>query len=120
MLLPAMTHQLACRIEQSNFAYSFARLDGMRLARGNPLNIEISRYGNAIAFLIKTWQNFWYGNKVLGIEPAGVDDLDEMVTFFDGMPRARMSCRDDPSSGGASGGAGLRVAYAKATWWQAE
>jgi hypothetical protein len=82
MLLPAMTMQLARRIEQNDMDYSLSRLDGMRLAAGSPLDIEIGRYGSTIAFSIRTWPDFWYGNKVLGVEPDSAVYLDEIVDFF--------------------------------------
>lgn len=82
MLLPAMTSELARRIEQNDIDYSTSRLDGMRRAEGNPLKIEIRQYGNATAFLIQAWPNFWYGNKVLGLEPSSESHLDLIVDFF--------------------------------------
>lgn len=82
MLLPAMTRQLAQRIEQNDNDYSLSRLGGMQLARGNPLQIEIKRYGNVNAFLIKSWPNFWYGNKVLGLEPSSETYLGEIADLF--------------------------------------
>ena len=82
MLLPAMTRQLAQRIEQNDIDYSLSRLEGMQQAEGNPLEIEINRYGNVNAFLIRHWPNFWYGNKVLGLEPSSEIYLDEIVDLF--------------------------------------
>ena len=82
MLLPAMTPQLARRIDQNDIDYSLSRLEGMQQAQGNPLQIEIKRYGNVNAFLIETWPNFWYGNKVLGLEPSSEIYLDEIVDLF--------------------------------------
>lgn len=82
MLLPPMTPQLARRIEQNDIDYSVSRLVGMRQAEGNPLKIEIRQYDNAIAFLIQAWPDFWYGNKVLGIEPSSEKYLDDIVEFF--------------------------------------
>lgn len=82
MLLPEMTPKLARRIEQNDLDYSLSRLDGMRLVQGNPLNIEIQRFGSATAFLIEAWPDFWYGNKVLGLEPSSTTYLDEMVELF--------------------------------------
>ena len=66
MLPPAMSLQLAQRIEQNDIDYSLSRLEGMQQAEGNPLQIEIKRYGNLNAFIIVHWPHFWYGNKVLG------------------------------------------------------
>ena len=83
MLLPAMTNQLAQRIEQNDIDYSLSRLEGMQQAKDNPLQIEIKRYGNIHAFLIQTWPNFWYGNKVLGLEPSSEMYLDEITKLFD-------------------------------------
>jgi hypothetical protein len=82
MLLPAMTRQLAQRIEQNDIDYSLSRLEGMQQAEGNPLEIEIKRYGNVNAFLIKSWPSFWYGNKVLGLEPSSEIYLNEIVDLF--------------------------------------
>lgn len=82
MLPPAMTSQLARRIEQNDIDYSLSRLEGMQRTDSNPLHITIKQYGNAIAFMIKTWPDFWYGNKVLGIEPSSVIYLEEIVDLF--------------------------------------
>lgn len=82
MLLPMMTRQLAQRIEQNDIDYSLSRLEGMQQAPGNPLQVEIKRYGNVNAFLIEKWPNFWYGNKVLGLEPSSEIYLDEIVNLF--------------------------------------
>ena len=82
MLLPAMTKQLAQRIEQNDIDYSLSRLQGMQQAEGNPLQIEINRYGNVNAFLIEAWPEFWYGNKVLGLEPSSEIYLDEIIDLF--------------------------------------
>lgn len=82
MLLPAMTRQLAQRIEQNDIDYSLSRLEGMQQAVGNPMQIEINRYGNVNAFLIKGWPNFWYGNKVLGLEPSSELYLAQIVDLF--------------------------------------
>jgi GNAT superfamily N-acetyltransferase len=82
MLLPAMTRQLAQRIEQNDIDYSLSRLGGMQQAEGNPLQIEIKRYGNVNVFLIKGWPNFWYGNKVLGLGPSSDIYLDEIISLF--------------------------------------
>ena len=82
MLLPAMTRDLAQRIEQNDIDYSLSRLEGMQQAETNPLRIQIKRYGNVNAFLIEAWPNFWYGNKVLGLEPSSEIYLDEIVDLF--------------------------------------
>ena len=83
MLLTAMTKQLAQRIEQNDSDYSLSRLGGMQQAAGNPLRIAINRYGNLNAFLIEAWPNFWYGNRVLGLEPSSEIYLDEIIKLFD-------------------------------------
>jgi GNAT superfamily N-acetyltransferase len=82
MLLPEMTRQLAQRIEQNDIDYSLSRLGGMQQVKGNPLEIEIKRYGNVNAFLVGTWPNFWYGNKVLGLEPSSEIYLNEIIALF--------------------------------------
>lgn len=82
MILPPMTRQLAQRIEQSDIDYSLSRLEGMQQAKGNPLQIEIKRYGNVNAFLIEAWPDFWYGNKVLGLETSSEVYLEEIIDLF--------------------------------------
>jgi len=82
MLLPPMTPDLARRIEQNDIDYTTCRLDGMRQAKGNPLGIEIRQFGPAVAFRVEAWPEFWYGNKVLGLDPAGEATLDDIVAFF--------------------------------------
>jgi hypothetical protein len=77
-----MTRQLAQRIEQNDIDYSLSRLEGMQQAKGNPLGIEIKRYGNMNAFLIEGWPNFWYGNKVLGLETSSELYLEDIVDSF--------------------------------------
>jgi GNAT superfamily N-acetyltransferase len=77
-----MTKQLAQRIEQNDIDYSLSRLEGMQQAEGNPLRIEINRYGNVNALLIQAWPDFWYGNKVLGLEPSSEIYLDQIVNLF--------------------------------------
>jgi hypothetical protein len=82
MRLPVMTRELARTIEQVDVDYAVSRLEGMRAVEGNPLQIEIRRFGNATAFSIRAWPDFWYGNKVLGLDPVSEEYLDEMVNFF--------------------------------------
>jgi GNAT superfamily N-acetyltransferase len=82
MLLPAMTRHLAQWIEQNDIDYSLSRLEGMQQAQGNPLQIEINRYGNVNAFLVEGWPNFWSGNKVLGWEPSSEIYVDEIIDLF--------------------------------------
>lgn len=84
MLLPPMTRQLAQRIEQNDIDYSLSRLEGMQQAEGNPLRIEIKRYGNLNAIMIVNWPNFWYGNKVLGLDPSSEIYLAEIIDLFAG------------------------------------
>jgi hypothetical protein len=81
-VLPPITPDLARRIEQNDIDYSTCRLEGMRQAKGNPLGIEIRPFGPAIAYRIEAWPDFWYGNKVLGLEPAAAVCLDEIAAFF--------------------------------------
>lgn len=83
MLLPMMTPRLAQRIEQNDVDYTLSRLEGMQQTPGNPLQIEIKRYGNVNAFLIGAWRNFWYGNKVLGLESSSEIYLEAIVRLFD-------------------------------------
>jgi hypothetical protein len=82
MNTPPLNRELANRIEDNDLAYALSRLDGMRQAVRNPLGIQISRFGRATAFLIKTWPDFWYGNKVLGLTPSDGKQLGVIAAFF--------------------------------------
>lgn len=82
VLLPAVTSELAQRIEQNDMDYTMSRLAGMQRAAGNPLGIEVQTFGPATAFLIRAWPDFWYGNKVLGLDPAGIHHLADIAAFF--------------------------------------
>ena len=88
--LPVMTLELARQIEQMDIYYSVARLGGMQTVQGNPLGIQIKSYGNTVAFLIKAWPDFWYGQKVLGLSSADGVFLDEIVQLF---RQNGLSCR---------------------------
>jgi hypothetical protein len=79
---PVMTLELARQIEQMDIYYSVSRLGGMQAVQGNPLGIQIKSYGNTVAFLIKAWPDFWYGQKVLGLSGADGVFLDEIVQLF--------------------------------------
>jgi GNAT superfamily N-acetyltransferase len=79
---PVMTFELARQIEQMDIYYSVSRLGGMQATLGNPLGIQIKSYGNTVAFLIKAWPDFWYGQKVLGLSSADGVFLDEIVQLF--------------------------------------
>jgi hypothetical protein len=77
-----ITGVLARRIEAIDIDYSRSRLAGMQAAPGNPLGIEIRQFGQATAFLIQGWPDFWYGNKIVGLEPGDEPYLEEIVAFF--------------------------------------
>jgi hypothetical protein len=98
MLLPEMTRQLAQRIEQNDIDYSLSRLGGMQQVQGNPLQIEIKRYGNVNVFLIRNWPNFWYGNKVLGLDPSSEIYLDEIINCLQDNLNFRFEIMPEPDS----------------------
>lgn len=79
---PTMTQELARRIEQVDIDYTLSRLGGMQAAAGNPLAVAIKQFGRATAFLIETWPDFWYGNRVLGLSPPGESQLEDIISFF--------------------------------------
>lgn len=79
---PIITKELARRIEQVDIDYTLSRLGGMQAATGNPLAIEIKEFGQATAFLIAAWPDFWYGNRVLGLSSADESELEAIVSFF--------------------------------------
>lgn len=106
MLPPMMTPKLAHRIEQNDMDYSFSRLNGMRLAKNNPLNIEIKQFGSAVAFLIETWPDFWYGNKVLGLEPSSEAHLEEILDLFQ---RHNLGFRFEITPGNLTGSLATRL-----------
>ncbi|MEP7357252.1 MAG: hypothetical protein ABI847_08430, partial [Anaerolineales bacterium] len=82
MLTPPLSPALVQRIEQSDLDYTRSRLAGMGQAAGNPLKIEMRTFGQAAAFLIQAWPDFWYGNKVLGLGPADAHRVGEIAAYF--------------------------------------
>jgi len=80
---PAVTQQFARQIERVDIDYTRSRLGGMQAAPDNPLGIEIRQFGQATAFLIAGWPDFWYGNRGLGLTPADAPHLDKIAAFFD-------------------------------------
>jgi hypothetical protein len=82
-LLPLITREFAQKIEQVDLNYTFSRLGGMQAADGNSLQIEIRQFGEATAFLIEAWPDFWYGNRVLGLGPADETHLEAILHFFE-------------------------------------
>ncbi len=79
---PIITKALARQIEQVDLDYTLSRLGGMQAAAGNPLGVEIRQFGEATAFSIKAWPDFWYGNRVLGLGPTDESYLADIVDFF--------------------------------------
>ena len=79
---PIMTLELAREIEQMDIDYSVSRMGGMRSAPDNPLGIEIQYFGDTVAFLIKSWPDFWYGQKVLGLSSKDSSYLGDILRMF--------------------------------------
>lgn len=84
--LPIMMKELAARIEQVDIDYTLSRLGGMQAVKNNPLGIEIEQFGDATAFSIRGWPDFWYGNRVVGLGPADENELEKIVGFFGDLP----------------------------------
>ncbi len=105
-MLPMMSSQLAERIEQNDIDYTVSRLSGMQRAQENPLGIEIQQFGHATAFLIQGWPDFWYGNRVLGLEPADQDKLGQIAAFFS---RHRLDFRFEIMPGKLNSSLGSRL-----------
>jgi GNAT superfamily N-acetyltransferase len=82
MVSQIMSIDLTRKIEAIEISYTRSRLEGMQNADVNPLGIITRNYGNGYAFLIKQWPDFWYGNRVLGLESSDEKYIDEIADFF--------------------------------------
>jgi len=78
-----LTSRLTLSIEKNDVDYSLSRLGGMRHADDNPLGVEIRKFGAATAFRIEAWPDFWYGNRVLGVDHSSEAHLEEIIDFFE-------------------------------------
>jgi len=82
MQLPVLTPQLADRIERADLDVMEGRLLAAQRREGNPLNIEIRRFGNATALLTPGIPIIDF-NKVLCFGPDEMPLLDEIIEFYD-------------------------------------
>lgn len=82
MQLPVLTPELAARIEQADLDVMQGRLVAAQKREGNPLNIEIRRFGNATALLTPGIPIIDF-NKVLCFGPDEMPLLDEIINFYE-------------------------------------
>ncbi|WP_239004853.1 GNAT family N-acetyltransferase [Paenibacillus tepidiphilus] len=81
MQFPAVTHELARRLVQSETDYMLSRMEAIREREGNPEGIEVQVFGQAAAFYARTmpWGGF---NTVKGLTPEDIVHLDEITLFY--------------------------------------
>ena len=79
--LPLLTKELANLIEQADLDTMQGRLEACLKREGNPVGVEIRRFGSATALYARDIPITDF-NKVLNFGPDNVGHLDEMIAFF--------------------------------------
>jgi hypothetical protein len=77
-----MTKQLASRLHQALTALTVAGLSSAQQQPGNPFGIEIRRFGSATAIRADRAPADGWWNRVVGLLPADVDLIDDIVAFY--------------------------------------
>ncbi len=73
--------KLAERVEQSEMRYMVDRMRAMQERPGNPMGVEIARFGNAVALYAREmpWPQF---NTVKGLSEAEAERVDEVIAWY--------------------------------------
>ncbi|WP_231571705.1 GNAT family N-acetyltransferase [Gordoniibacillus kamchatkensis] len=81
MKVPVVTKELSERLEQSEIDYMTSRVLAIKEREGNPMGVEVRKFGRATAFYVKEmpWGTF---NTVKGIASNDIDNVDEIIQFY--------------------------------------
>ncbi len=78
---PILTEEFARRIEQSEIELLESRLISVQKIEGNPMGVEIKKYGDAVAFYVKNIPGPSF-NHVKGIDGKQLDEVDVILDFY--------------------------------------
>lgn len=76
-----LSENLARRIEQSEIEALVSRLTAVKKIEGNPMDVEIKKFGNATAFSVKNIPGPSF-NTVKGIGEKDVEYVDDILNFY--------------------------------------
>lgn len=76
-----LTEELARKIEQSEIELLESRLTGVQKIEGNPMGVEIKKFGDAVAFYVKNIPGPSFNN-VKGISRDQLDEIDAILDFY--------------------------------------
>lgn len=76
-----LTEELARGIEQSEIELLESRLTGVQKIAGNPMGVEIKKFGDAVAFYVKNIPGPSFNN-VKGISGNQLDEIDAILDFY--------------------------------------
>jgi GNAT superfamily N-acetyltransferase len=96
-----MDTESAAHIERCETEYFALRLEMLRALPGNPYGIEVRRYGDMVASQVRHSENYWFFNRVMGMNHEDLGRLDEVIGWY---RENKVNCRFDivPSLASAS------------------
>ena len=71
----------AKRVERAETNTLLSRLNAIRNLEGNPHDVHIGNFGNAIAFIVKGIPDSYF-NSVRGLDSSNIDILDDIIEFY--------------------------------------
>lgn len=77
-----LTKKNAARIEQSEISILEDRLQALEAMEGNPMGVEMRRFGHAVAFSVKHIPGPSY-NVVKGVRPGSSEDIASIIQFYE-------------------------------------
>lgn len=90
--MPLLDSGVAIHIERCETEYFALRLETLRALPGNPYGVEVRRYGDAAALQARYTDNYWFFNRVMGMNHEDMNHLDEIIQWY----RANnLGCRFD-------------------------
>jgi hypothetical protein len=76
-----VNRELALKVENVEIEALTSRLTAMKEVRGNPMGVEIERFGDATAFLVKNIPGPSF-NTVKGLTGRDEDDVEKIIEFY--------------------------------------
>jgi ribosomal protein S18 acetylase RimI-like enzyme len=114
--LAEVDEELVERLERPIAAFSVARLEELAALPGNPLQLEVRRFGAAVAPVSRARPDLDFVNRIEALGPSDAERLDEIVAFY-GAARRRPWLELGPHLAGV--GARLASMHAERVGFQA-
>ena len=88
MMLPIVDRNFTRQLEQSETEALLSRLTAIGEKPGNPYGVDIQKFGNATAFMVKGMPGPYF-NSVRGLESKDIHWIDEILRFYN---ERRVTC----------------------------